>query len=120
MVDRLMRVFEIWLDAQLARAEDARGDWRDGPADSQRAKAADRKQVEAVRCVRCKAPFCSDEGRRRHLREAQCAVREDAQSQDVVERSDERRPMVESSVEGWRNVFRVLAGIEGDIDPPCK
>lgn len=66
MVDRLMQVVEAWLEAQLARLETLDGSGKQGPS---------------LRCARCRAPFRTDEGRRRHLRaEPQCSVRDDGVS----------------------------------------
>lgn len=71
MVDRLMQVVEVWLEAQVARL----GALDDG----RRAHAVPRKHAASLRCARCRAPFRTDEGRRRHLRtEPQCTVRADA------------------------------------------
>ena len=104
MVDRLMHVVEIWLEAQLTRLEALDDGRKIRSADSKRTEAGFRKHAVSLRCARCRAPFRTDEGRRRHLRaEPQCTVRDDAgQGQDPVEELEV----------GEQDVFRVLLRVK--------
>lgn len=83
MVDRLMHVVELWLEAQLTRLEALDGG----------------RKAASLRCARCRAPFHTDEGRRRHLRaEPLCTVR-DVRGLEVG---------------GGDDVLRVPLGVKGE------
>ncbi|SPN96598.1 uncharacterized protein DNG_00120 [Cephalotrichum gorgonifer] len=86
-----------------------------------------RKHAMPFLCVRCQAPFSSDEARRRHLREdTQCPVREEPGPRDLADGFDEdqlkklkgRRGTNMTEADKWRDMYRVLFCVTDETDIP--